>query len=157
MLRVLRRQSAAYYATQPTNLIDRGSAFSGSDISCSRFVCAKKNRLEQQMETAVHGGARSHVPLRLLMCSVKFLLPIICDNIPSGNENLASLARPYFPKVWFSLVNQTVFRERACARERGRGGRKNTVWPNWPGFRGISYLASRSRCDQSDYWYAVII
>ena len=56
-----------------------------------------------------------------------------------------------------SLVNQTVFRERACARERGRGGRKNTVWPNWPGFRGISYLASRSRCDQSDYWYAVVI
>ena len=58
---------------------------------------------------------------------------------------------------WASLVNQTVFRERACARERGRGGRKNTVWPNWPGFRGISYLASRSRCDQSDYGYAVII
>ena len=26
-----------------------------------------------------------------------------------------------------NLVNQTVFRERACARERGRGGRKNTV------------------------------
>ena len=55
------------------------------------------------------------------------------------------------------LVNHTVFRERACARERGRGGSKNTVWPNWPGFRGISYLASRSRCDQSDYRYAVII
>ena len=54
-----------------------------------------------------------------------------------------------------SLVNQTVFRERACARKRGRGGRKNTVWPNWPGFRGISYLTSG--CDQSDYQYAVII
>ena len=25
-----------------------------------------------------------------------------------------------------SLVNQTVFRERACASERGRGGRENT-------------------------------
>ena len=28
-----------------------------------------------------------------------------------------------------SLVNQTVFRERACAHERGRGGRKNTYFP----------------------------
>ena len=25
------------------------------------------------------------------------------DNIPSGNEDLASLARPYFPTVWFRL------------------------------------------------------
>ena len=33
-----------------------------------------------------------------------------------------------------SLVNQTVFRERACASERGRGRRENTVWPNLPGF-----------------------
>ena len=30
------------------------------------------------------------------------------------------------------------------------------VWPNSTGFRGISYLTSRSRCDQSDYRYAVI-
>ena len=26
------------------------------------------------------------------------------DNIPSGNENLASLARPYFPTVWFTRL-----------------------------------------------------
>ena len=38
-------------------------------------------------------------------------------------------------RIWQpSLVNQTVFRERACASERGRGGRENTVWPNSPGF-----------------------
>ena len=30
------------------------------------------------------------------------------------------------PLALLSLVNQTVFRERACASERGRGGRKNT-------------------------------
>ena len=42
----------------------------------------------------------------------------------------------------FSLVNQTVFRERACASERGRGGRENTVWPNSPGFRGHDKVLS---------------
>ena len=32
-----------------------------------------------------------------------------------------------------SLVNQTVFRERACASERGRGGRESTgsLYPPW--------------------------
>ena len=35
-----------------------------------------------------------------------------------------------------SLVNQTVFRECACASEKGRGRRENTVWPNSAGFRG---------------------
>ena len=44
----------------------------------------------------------SHVPLQLLMYSVKFLLPR--DNIPSGNENLESLAKPYFPTVWFTTL-----------------------------------------------------
>ena len=45
-------------------------------------------------------------------------------------------------------------------RAEGGGGRegKNTVWPNSTGFSGISYmyLTSGSRCDQSDYRYAVI-
>ena len=44
--------------------------------------------------------------------------------------------------VPLSLVNQTVFRERACASERGRGGRENTVWPNSPGFRGHDKILS---------------
>ena len=33
---------------------------------------------------------------------------------------------------------------------------RKTVLPTSTGFRGISYLTSRSRCDQSDYRYAVI-
>ena len=44
-------------------------------------------------------------------------------------------------------------------RAEGEGGREGTcktVWPNSTGFRGISYLTSRSLCDQSDYRYAVI-
>ena len=41
-----------------------------------------------------------------------------------------------------TLVNQTVFRERACASERGRGGRENTVWPNSPGLRGHDKILS---------------
>ena len=42
-------------------------------------------------------------------------------------------------------------------RAEGGGGREGkTVWSNLTGFRGISYLTSRSRCDQSDYRYAVI-
>ena len=40
--------------------------------------------------------------------------------------------------------------------ERGGGREGKTVWPNSTGFRGISYPTSRSRCDQSDYRYAVI-
>ena len=41
-----------------------------------------------------------------------------------------------------SLVNQTIFRKRACASERGRGRRENTVWPNSPGFRGHDKILS---------------
>ena len=54
-------------------------------------------------------------------------------------------------------MNQSVFPDCAYARGRGRGKReKNGLTKLSTGFRGISYLTSRSRCDQSDYRYAVI-
>ena len=105
--------------------------------------------------------AGSLIHLTANLCSKRHQAPISVTVTLSrgrtGRKRSATRGKGSVIRCVHSLVNQTVFRERACARERGRGGRKNTVWPNWPGFRGISYLASRSRCDQSDYWYAVII
>ena len=61
----------------------------------------------------------------------------------------AALARPYSGERYIctgSLVNQTVFHERACAIERGRGERENRV-----------FEATTGSCrDQSDFRYALI-
>lgn len=42
------------------------------------------------------------------------------------SSTLTSLVPSHLP----SLVNQTVYHERACMSEKGRGGRKIVVWPN---------------------------
>ena len=45
-------------------------------VGLSTFVCAEKNRLESGRSQCMAESSWSHGPLRLLMYSVKFLLPI---------------------------------------------------------------------------------
>ena len=108
MLRVLQRQSSPYYATQPTN---RVSAFGGSDISCrSIHVCVcRKEQTRATDRAAVASVWRSLPRVMVPWGCLSIVLSSYCqlftgDNIPSGNENLACLARPYFPMVWFTRL-----------------------------------------------------
>ena len=108
VLRVLRRQSSAYYATQPTN---RVSAFGGSDISCrSIHVCVCRKEQTRATDRAAVASVWRSLPGVMVPCGcLCIVLSSYCqlftgDNIPSGNENLASLARPYFPTVWFTRL-----------------------------------------------------
>ena len=111
VLRVLRRQSSPYYATQPTN---RVSAFGGSDISCrSSHVCVCRKEQTRATDRAAVASVWRSLPGVMVPCGcLCIVLSSYCqlftgDNIPSGNENLASLARPYFP-VWFTRLARSV-------------------------------------------------
>ena len=108
VLRVLRRQSSACYATQPTN---RVSAFGGSDISCrSIHVCVCRKEQTRATDRAALATVWRSLPGVMVPCGcLCIVLSSYCqlftrDNIPSANENLASLARPYFPTVWFTRL-----------------------------------------------------
>ena len=108
VLRVLQRQSSPYYATQPTN---RVSAFGGSDISCrSSHVCVCRKEQTRATDRAAVASVWRSLPGVMVPCGcLCIVLSSYCqlftgDNIPSGNENLASLARPYFPTVWFTRL-----------------------------------------------------
>ena len=108
VLRVLRRQSSAYYATQPTN---RVSAFGDSDISCrSIHVCVYRKEQTRATDRAAVASVWRSLPGVMVPCGcLCIVLSSYCqlftgDNIPSGNENLASLARPYFRTVWFTRL-----------------------------------------------------
>ena len=100
VLRALWRQSSPYYATQPTN---RVSALGGSDISC-RFihVCVCRKEQTRATDRAAVASVWRSLPGVMVPCGcLCIVLSSYCqlftgDNIPSGNENLASLARPYF-------------------------------------------------------------
>ena len=100
VLRVLRRQSSPYCATQPTN---RVSSFGGSDISCrSIHVCVCRKEQTRATDRAAVASVWRSLPGVMVPCGcLCIVLSSYCqlftgDNIPSGNENLASLARPYF-------------------------------------------------------------
>ena len=108
VLRVLRRQSSAYYATQPTNCV---SAFGDSDISCrSIHVCVYRKEQTRATDRAAVASVWRSLPGVMVPCGcLCIVLSSYCqlftrDNIPSGNENQASLARPYFPTVWFTRL-----------------------------------------------------
>ena len=112
VLRVLWRQSSAYYATQPTN---RVSAFGGSDISFrSIHICACRKEQTRATDRAAVASVWRSLPGVMVPCGcLCIVLSSYCqlftrDNIPSGNENLASLARPYFPMVWFTRLRASV-------------------------------------------------
>ena len=100
VLRVLRRQSSPYYATQPTN---RVSAFGGSDISCrSIHLCVCRKEQTRATDRAAAASVWRSLSGVMVPCGcLCIVLSSYCqlftrDSIPSGNENLASLARPYF-------------------------------------------------------------
>ena len=66
VLRVLRRQSSAYYATQPTN---RVSAFGGSDISCrSIHVCVCRKEQTRATDRAAVASVWWSLPGVMVPC-----------------------------------------------------------------------------------------
>ena len=79
-------------------------------VGLSAFVCTEKN---SKRASCIVYGPRS-LPGVMFPCGcLCVVLNSYCqlftrDNIPSGNEKLASLARPYFPTVWFTRLGESL-------------------------------------------------
>ena len=76
----------------------------GSDISCrSIHVCVYRKEQTRATDRAAVASVWRSLPGVMVPCGcLCIVLSSYCqlftrDSIPSGNENLASLARPYFP------------------------------------------------------------
>ena len=89
---------------RPNELIFSVSAFGGSDISCrSIHVCVCRKEQTRATDRAAVASVWRSLPEVMVPCGcLCIVLSSYCqlftrDSIPSGNENLASLARPYFP------------------------------------------------------------
>ena len=95
VLRVLRRQSSAYYATQPTN---RVSAFGGSDISCrSIHVCVcRKEQTRATARAAVTSVWRS-LPAVMVPCGC---LCIVLSSFANYSQVTTFQAETKTWRVW---------------------------------------------------------
>ena len=107
VLRILQRQSSAYYATQPTNCV---SAFGGSEISCrSIHVCVCRKKQTRATDRAAVASVWRSLPGVMVPCScLCIVLSSYCqlftgDNIPSGNKTW----RVWPDLIFDSLVHET--------------------------------------------------
>ena len=94
----------AQHTTPPAQQTNSVSAFGGSDISCrSIHVCVCRKEQTRATDRAAVASVWQSLPGVMVPCGcLCIVLSSYCqlftrDSIPSGNENLASLARPYFP------------------------------------------------------------
>ena len=109
MLRVLRRQSSAYYATQPTNHV---SAFGSNDISCrSIHVCVCQKEQTRATDTVAVANVWQSLPGVMVPCGClciglsSYCQLFTCDNIQKKKKNPGEFGQTVFSD---GLVHETM-------------------------------------------------